>query len=326
MAQISQPVGLDQDFRKSASRITTNAFDHRALIRAAAVLVGLLTIGFGGVLAQSPAENARTPEPHRPGAPQFDVVSIKPSAPNQDGTLFQYFPDRTSFRGAAVRMVLQTVFGVDDDHIIGAPSWVNTNRYDIEAKVSPEDAPRLDKLNGDERRAMLIPLLTERFHLKYHHEMREQSMYALTIAKGGPRLTRGEPDPPPGWKPSKDTPPQQEHYKIVTVPGHIDADSIPMGVLADQLSRLHALGRSVVDKTGLTGNYNFSLKWTADNDPFPGLRRMLREADGLDSRPTDDAGLPLFTALREQLGLNLEPLKGQGDVIVIDHIDPPSPN
>jgi len=126
--------------------------------------------------------------------------------------------------------------------------------------------------------------------------------------------------------PAKDTPPEKEHYKIAMWPGHIEADSISMIVLANQLSRLQALGRTVVDKTGLTGNYNFSLKWTPDNDPFPGLRRMLRETDGLDASATDDAALPLFTALREQLGLKLEPQKGRVDIIVIDHIDPPSPN
>ena len=330
---LSCVVGVSgSDLRKRVLRITSHRsgrtlrFGHRALLVAATVLAIMLPIGFGVVRGQSSTENARTPKSHTHEAPQFDVVSIKPTAPNDDKTLFQYFPDSTSFRGAPVQIVLQTVFGVDDHHILGAPSWVYTNRYDIEAKVAPEDSPKLDKLNGDERRAMFIPLLTERFHLKYHHEMREQSMYALVVAKGGPRLTRGEPDPPPGWKPAKDTPPEQEHYKIMTGPGHIEADSIPMMVLADQLSRSNALGRTVVDKTGLTGNYNFSLKWTPDNDPFPGLRRMLREADGLGASATDDAALPLLTALREQLGLKLEPQKGRVDVIVIDHIDPPSPN
>lgn len=314
--------------RITAYRSTTSlTFGRRVLLLAAAVLVVMLPIGFGVVRGQS--ESPKSKMSKSEGAdelPQFDVVSIKPTAPNQDKTLFQYFPDATSFSGTPVRIVLQTVFGVDDSRIIGAPSWVNTNRYDIEAKVAPEDAPRLDKLNGDDRRAMLIPILTERFHLKYHHQMREQSTYVLMVAKEGPRLTRGEPDPPPGWKPAKDLPMEKEHYWIMAGPGHIDADSIPMHILAEQLTRMNMLGRLVVDKTGLTGNYNFTLRWTPDNDPFPGLRQMLREADGMGAEATDAPVSPLFTALREQLGLKLEPGNDRVDVIVIDHIDPPSPN
>ena len=181
------------DLRKRVLRITsrrlgrTLSFGNRALLVAATVLAILLPIGFGVVRGQSSTENARTRKSRTTHeVPHFDVVSIKPSAPDQDKTLFEYFPDSTSFRGAPVRIVLQTVFGVNDGRIIGVPSWVNTNRYDIEAKVAPEDAPKLDKLNGDDRRAMLIPLLTERFDLKYHHQMREQSTYALMIAKEGP--------------------------------------------------------------------------------------------------------------------------------------------
>lgn len=119
---------------------------------------------------------------------------------------------------------------------------------------------------------------------------------------------------------------EKDHYWVMAGPGHIEADSIPMHILAEQLTRMNMLGRMVVDKTGLTGNYNFTLRWTPDNDPFPGLRQMLREADGLGTQTTDAPVSPLFTALREQLGLKLEPGKDSVDVIVIDHIDPPSPN
>ncbi len=321
------------DLRKRVLRITSHrsgrtlTLGHRTLLLAASVSVIILPIGFGVVRGQSSTENSRMPKSNTTHeVPQFDVVSIKPTAPNEDNTLFQYLADSTSFRAAPVRIVLQTVFGVDDSRIIGAPSWVSTNRYDIEAKVAPEDAPRLDKLSGDDRRAMLIPMLVDRFHLKYHHQVREQATYVLMVAKGGPRLTSGQSDPPPGWKPAKDLPMEKEHYWMMAGPGHIEADSMPMHVLAEQLTRMNMLGRMVVDKTGLRGNYNFTLRWTPDNDPFPGLRQMLRQADGLGVQATDIPVSPLFTALREQLGLQLEPGKDRVDVIVIDHIDPPSPN
>lgn len=97
-----------------------------------------------------------------------------------------------------------------------------------------------------------------------------------------------------------------------------------MYILADQLTRLNAVGRPVVDKTGISGNYNFTLNWTADNLPFP----ILHEPGALDAATSSEESTPssLFTALQEQLGLKLEPRKDRSEVIVIDRIDPPSPN
>jgi len=296
------------------------------LITAGAGLTLTLLIGSGALRAQSE---------HDDKVLEFDVVSIKPTPPSYDKTLMQHFPDGTSFRGAPVRMVLQAAFGVEDDRIIGGPSWLNSNRYDIQAKVAPEDAPRLDKLKDEDRRAMLIPLLTERFHLKYHHETRDRSTYALVVAKGGLRMAKGEAFPPGGVPPGGVRPadggpvdPAKEHYKIMTVPGHIEADSMPMFVLADVLSRL--LHRRVVDKTGLTANYNFTLRWTPNNPLRPMLDTYtsgsLEAGLAGTGNTTDAAPSSLFTALEEQLGLKLQSGKDSVDVIVIDHIDPPSPN
>jgi uncharacterized protein (TIGR03435 family) len=241
--------------------------------------------------------------------------------------LVQISPDGISFHGAPVRMVLQTAFGIDEKHLIGVTAWTNTTRYDIEAKVSPEDAAKFDHLKGAERNAMLVPMLAERFNLKFHHETRELPIYALAVAKGGPKLTRGEPGGPSGPKPSdrhKAGDLSKEHHWIYTIPGRIDGDSVPMYILADRLTQLNAVGRPVVDKTGITGNYNFTLRWTADNLPFP----ILHDANSLDAATAKDENIPssLFTAIQEQLGLKLEPQKDRSDVIVIDHIDPPSPN
>ena len=300
-------------------------FRRRTLLISAAVLALTLPIGFGAVRGQSSTAISGTPKSQTTNEiQQFDVVSIRPTAPNDDKVLIQQPPDGASFHGAPVRMILQRAFGVEDERILGAPSWVNTNRYDVEAKVAPEDAPKLDKLKAGDRDAMLIPLLKERFNLKYHHETRERSMYALVVSKGGPRLTTGEPDPLGGPKPANGEPEDQakEHFKIMTMPGHIEADSVPMYVLADVLTRLNVLGRIVVDKTGLTGNYNFTLRWTPDNLPFP----VMSDADGLGATAKDAVPSSLFIALHEQLGLKLESEKNRVDVIVIDHIDPPSPN
>lgn len=222
-------------------------------------------------------------------------------------------------------MILENALGVDEKHISGVPSWANTARYDIEAKVAPEDAPQLNKLKSTDRNAMLEALLAERFNLKYHHETRELPVYALITAKGGPKMARGERDNETGSK-AEDRAgnPPKEHHKVMTIPGHIEADSVPMYILADQLTRLNALGRPVIDKTGLAGNYNFTLRWTADNLPFP----ILHDAGGLDAATAKDDNSPssLITALEEQLGLKLVPQKNRSDIIVIDHIEAPSPN
>jgi uncharacterized protein (TIGR03435 family) len=128
------------------------------------------------------------------------------------------------------------------------------------------------------------------------------------------------------WRPPDKVPPEKEHYKVMTVPGRIEADSISMWVLADQLTRLHTLGRTVVDKTGLVGNYNFSLHWTPDALAFPLMKEEGLSAATTSTEGTDAASSPLFTAIQEQLGLKLVPEKSKDDVIVIDHIDPPTPN
>lgn len=324
------------DLKKRVLRITSHrsaalTLGRRAVLMAAAILALTLPIGLGVVRGQSATEDARMPKSRNAfKPPQFDVVSIKPTPSSDDKTLVQQFPDTTSFHGAPVRIVLRTAFGVEDDHIIGAPSWVSTNRYDIDAKVAPEDAPKLDNLKAGDRNAMLIPLLTERFNLKYHHETRDLSMYALTVANGGPRLTKGDPDPPPGEQVPQTGPdhpgdPTKEHHRMLARPGYIEADSVPMFVLAGPLTQY--LGRSVVDKTGLTGNYTFTLRWTPDNAPFPVLIATGALGTPADAENAAEAArLSLFTAVQEQLGLKLESRKSSADVIVIDHIDPPSPN
>ena len=306
-------------------------FGRRAMLTGVVVLALILPIGFGAVRGQSAISNSETPKP-QPSHDilQFDVVSIKPTPSNVNKTLpLRLPPDGISFHGVPVSMVLRTAFGLEDDRILGVPSWANTKRYDIEAKVAPEDAPMLGKLNAEDRRDMLIPVLTQRFHLRYHHETRELPMYDLVVAKGGPKLTKVEQLPPPGlagFPLDQDQPgrPANQHYNIMIRPGHVEANSAPVSVLVYPLSQF--LGRTVVDKTGLTGSYNFTLQWTPDNAPPPQGGVGAPDSPALAEDATHAAPLFLVTAIQEQLGLKLESDKGSVDVIVIDHIDPPTPN
>jgi uncharacterized protein (TIGR03435 family) len=311
----------------------TLTFGWRVSLISLAVLTLTLPIGLGAVRGQAaPASNASAPDSGAPGElPKYDVASIKPAADSQGGLgprMLQLTPDGTIIRGLPVQMLLQEAFNSQADRILGAPSWVKSNRYDIEAKIAPEDASKLEKLKAEDRNRMLIPLLVERFNLKYHHETRELPMYALVVAKGGPKLTESKATPAadhdaPGSSADFSKGPGNQFGRMMMNPGHIEAEGSPVSLLARSLAP--QIGHTVVDKTGLTGKYDFALQWTPDNAPPP----MLGGQGAGAARPeasNDAPDVSLFTALQEQLGLKLEPEKSSVDVIVIDHIDPPSAN
>jgi uncharacterized protein (TIGR03435 family) len=271
-----------------------------------------------------------------PDLPKYDVATIKPTTASDGRRMFMFTPDGVSLAGVPVQMMLKEAFGLEDDHIIGAPGWIKTNRYDLQAKVAPDDAPKLSALTVDQRRAMLLPLLVERFNLKYHHETRELPGYTLVVAKGGPKMKASEVPPPPppdakspdpGANPNPGGPgaarPQQRRMLRLMGRGHLESEATNTETLARVLS--DQLGRTVVDKTGLTGNYDFTLQWTPDDAPPP----TPGGADGgapHNDNAADSVGPSIFTAVQEQLGLKLESSKGTADVIVIDHIDLPSEN
>jgi len=219
-------------------------------------------------------------------------------------------------QGIPMQMLLREAFGVEDDRIVGAPGWAKSNRYDIEAKVDAADAPKLDGLKMDQRRLMLLPLLVERFNLKYHHETWQMPMYSLVIAKSGLKMKESKPDDPA----AKDR--HGQHGLFMTGRGHLESTGTGIPFLIHVLSG--QVGRTIVDKTGLTGSYDYSLQWTPDDAPPPmaGPDGGPPHGDGDD----DASGASLFTAVQEQLGLKLESEKAPVDVIVIDHIDLPSEN
>jgi bla regulator protein BlaR1 len=306
-----------------------------------ALLILAAPLGFGVLRGQNPPS---TLAPSHSSVstvdlPKYEVATIKSTAETEDKRMMMLTPDGTSMHGVDVQMLLQQGFGVERDRILGAPAWVNSNRYDIEAKVAPEDAPKIDKLKLEQRREMLLPFLEERFNLKYHHETRELPMYALVMAKGGPRLTEAKPGTPtpapdgptpapgtPGPDAKLDGPPKDRVGNMGMMrmsPGDIEAHGGTTAFLAHALSAL--VGRSIVDKTGLTGNYDFTLNWIPDN--MSPTMAGGPDSGQLKGDASENAGGPtLFTALEEQLGLKLEATKGMVDVIVIDHIDLPSEN
>jgi bla regulator protein blaR1 len=202
--------------------------------------------------------------------------------------------------------------------IVGTPNWVDSEHFDIEAETpgNPSEA---------EKRLMIQSLLADRFKLAVHHETRQFPVFALLLAesaKRGPQLQpHGDdakcfdlssgPPPVPG---SDGAPPMPPCGNFGVIPGaswSLVGGNVTMQMLAKTLSYMQGIDRAVIDRTGLSGNFEVRLDWT----PQVAL-----------SEPDASAAPSLFTAIKEQLGLKLEPQTGLVDVLVIDHVEEPSPN
>jgi uncharacterized protein (TIGR03435 family) len=260
--------------------------------------------------------------------PAFDVVSIKPHEDegiSRIGIWFNTTPDGLSFKGGSLDMLLHLAFGVPRDRLLNEPGWVKSSRFDLEAKVAPDDTPGLDALTRQQRWAMLIPALEDRCRLKFHHEERDLQVYTLAVAKGGPKVKEaGKPGIYPGstgHAQAAQPPTMWISQKGMNIEGHDATVESLMEMLSQQL------GITVVDDTGLRGRYDYTLSWMPDEDswhlmglPIP---RPPPDAGGQSQQPM---GPSIFAALEDQLGLKMEARKAPVDVIVIDHIEPPSAN
>lgn len=200
---------------------------------------------------------------------------------------------------------------------------MTSDRFNIDAKVAPEDAAKLKPLTGPQRFAMLIPVFEDRFGLKFHHETRNLTQYVLVVAKDGLRMKEAQ---------AGDTYPNGVHLPdggaaglMRMQPGEFTGQGVPIANLIRSLSVV--LGSTIADQTGLTGKYDFDLKWTPEvGSGMPSGPSDGGPAGAGNPPPPDNASPSLFTALEEQLGLKLDAKKVPTDVIVIDHLDQPSPN
>jgi len=208
---------------------------------------------------------------------------------------------------------IEVGFEGDNGLISGAPSWVNSEKYDIQAKMDSTVADGLQRLSPEQRRLelqrMLQILLVDRLKLTTHRETKQLPVYALVVSKNGPKLKESKPVDPAlsGAKPNY----------VYGRPGTITISGAPMESLAQRLSLL--LNRVVLDRTGLTGKYDVALQFTLDESQSAGRAAF-------DERDPNNNGPNLFTAIQEQLGLKLEPTKGPVEIIVIDHVERPTGN
>ena len=258
-----------------------------------------------------------SPKPEDPNIklPDYDVASVKENKAGDHMMRIMNTPDGFSCTNIPLTTIIGIAYGVRQDLISGGPGWVNSTGFDVEAKVAGSDLEAFKKLSPRQRFALLQSLLAERFQLKVHHETKVLPMYDLVVAKGGPKLKAAPPaDQPPAAPPdaTKDPGDAKPRGMMTMGPGMFKGEALPMKALANNLSSI--LEHTVVDKTGLPGDYDFDLKWTPE-----------------DTAPTADngaadSGASIFTAIQEQLGLKLQSTKGPVDTLVIDHVELPSQN
>jgi uncharacterized protein (TIGR03435 family) len=287
-------------------------------------MAGSLAVA-GSVLGQSNVALGGAAQPDATSdvkAPVFDVVSVKPNKSESGMIRIMVKPDGYAASNVSLKMLIQNAYGIREDLISSAPSWADSARFDIDAKVAGSDVEALKKLTPEQRRLILQPLLADRFKLKIHTETKQLPVYELVVAKAGSKLREATPgDTYANGIKGPDGVGRGGMMRVGR--GQLTAQAVPMSNLANMLStQLH---RTVLDKTGLTGKYDLELNWTPD----PGAEPMFKGPDsGQHSSDTaqDPSGPTIFTALQEQLGLKLQSAKGPVETIVIDHVEMPSEN
>jgi uncharacterized protein (TIGR03435 family) len=265
-----------------------------------AAAIALVTIG----LINSAIVLAQTPAPIPPDL-QFEVASLKPSEPGERGGGIRPAAGGQRYEAVncPIKLMIQVAYRIKADQIMGGPGWLDTDRFDMEAKAERQS-------NADELHVMLMNLLVERLHLKFHKEKRDMPMYALTVDKGGTKVTPHEGAN--GGDPWID----QAIDGIVQV--KLKATFAPLDYFAFRLSQI--MDRPVVNLTNLKGGYDFNLEFTRDLPPG------VSENAQLNGAPVDTSGPTVFAAVKQQLGLELKAQRGPVDVIVIDHVEKPTGN
>jgi len=289
------------------------------MIRLTAAVVAWAAAAFLG-FSQNPAARL-----------SFEAVSIKPNNSGSGSSGTSTNQGRLRATNVTVKQLIMAAYRVQDFQVIGGPDWINTDRFDVQAKA--EDGAVLDTRNQRDEPDKLGPLefmmqsmLADRFQLTLNQETRELPVYTLSIAKDGPKIKpvstdQKEPEPPPkaSGPPQGAVGPGSMSTNVNRTKGEMNANAVPIARFANALSR--QLRRPVIDQTNLRELYTIHLEWTPDTALTAGLNPT-----GGDAPPADPAGPSLFTAIQEQLGLKLAAAKGLVEVLVIRTVQKPSEN
>lgn len=268
--------------------------------RATLIYICVLLLFVAPAPAYSQATDAPQAEKVESPLPTYDVMTIKLNKSGSGSVSVHSGGDRFSASNVSLKNLLQGIYDIKEDLISGLPESVDSARFDIEAKISDPDRAALKKMSAEQERRMLIPLLAERFQLKTHIETKVLPVYELIVIKGEPK-----------FKPSADQSKRDNGSTNINCSRNhckLSAHDIPMTSLARSIGgQVH---RTVIDKSGLAGNYDLVLEWATE-----------------DSTDTQTDSYPaIFTAIQEQLGLKLQPSKGPVETLVVDHVEMPSDN
>lgn len=229
-------------------------------------------------------------------SPAFEVASIRPSDPNDpnaaNGWSCESEGRNLGCRRVTLLDIISIAYGTQPRQIVGGPQWLNKDRYDI---IGVPNVP--GNLTTAQMQTMYKKLLADRFHLVLHPETRQMPVYVVTVAKGGPLLKVADPSETVNTANSGNS--KQRTLRFTNMSMHEFAENL--NFYED---------RPVIDQTSLPGRYDFTLKWTYEVSA------------------EDQPGTPpsIFTAMREQLGLKMDAVKGPAEVLVIDRLERPSEN
>jgi len=271
----------------------------------------LIAVGIACAVATASAQ----PTSAAPKLLSFEVASVKPIAPEGRPTRgwigLRYRPDGMEAAYITLPMLVRYAYGYSrfrlDRQVDGAPDWTTSQRYDVEAKMSASNIALFQKLGKVEqeqwREEMLQSLLVERFHLALHRGSKQLPVFEMVVAKGGIKFQPAAAD---------------EKRRVIEFPedkSTIFPRNSMEGVASFLTDQAHAeLNRPVIDKTGLAGPYTLTLnRWS------PTISAKIAQG------ATPEDAVPLSVALQEQ-GLRLEPSTATVEVLIFDHVEPPSGN
>jgi uncharacterized protein (TIGR03435 family) len=328
LACVAGVTGADLKRRIQTIMMHRGADTLSVLKRALLAIVGIAAVGGPMAIGVVHAPRLRAQaDSLRIGEQKFEVASVKPNNSGDGPNRLALQPGgRITAENMALRSLVRFAFQVQDFQLIGGPDWIAKERFDIVAKAEHDITPAPPGTTGPGQ-LMLRSLLADRFKLTIHQEKRELPVYALVVARSdgrlGPQLQRSTVDCQAivtaqlgrgGPVPMVNGRPQ---CSMRNAPGNLLGGGFPLSQLVTALSQFTQ--RTVVDRTGLTDNFDVELHWTPEQllTPPPGAPPL---------PPVDPNGPSLFTAVQEQLGLKLESTKDSIEVLVIDHAERPTPD
>ena len=234
--------------------------------------------------------------------PKFDVVTVKPSDPTRPGKLFTIQGRHVLTINTSVSDLITFAFGLHPKQLVNSPAWID-EKFDVDGVPDVDGQPNLAQM-----RLLIQDALATRFGLKFHHDQRELAVYALTVAKGGPKLTV-----------TTDPPSAPVNFGFTQL-GRLRVTNATMKNVCEGMQGA-VMDKPVVDQTGLTDRYDFTLNWTPDESQFAQMGGYKPPAQEDPSAPPS-----LYTALQEQLGLKFENTRANVDTFVIDSIEKPGAN